>query len=125
MKAIDITLCVQAFNFFIAYLILRHYIFYPAACILQEQEDQDNGLQEKIAAALLEKEKIVTETRNRFLQIQNFLFNATPSFIKKYVFFDAKKQKAEENFCKAEPLSMQQRQKIKNVIIERFKKVIS
>lgn len=62
MNKIDFTLVVQAFNFLVAYFVLRHLLFKPAVAVVMQEREQEKGLlkaitSEQSALATYEQEK--------------------------------------------------------------------
>lgn len=78
MKAVDITLLIQVFNFFVAYTILRKYVFIPSIKILKEEEAQDHTLQKLINDSLEEKNKAEEQMELRSLAMKHLLQKAIP-----------------------------------------------
>lgn len=49
MMEINFTLVVQAFNFFIGYMILRYFLFKPVVPVIEEERAYEKGLHLKVA----------------------------------------------------------------------------
>lgn len=78
MKAVDITLLIQIFNFFIAYIVLRTYVFVPSVTILEKEEMQDHALQKLVEDSLEKKHKAEEEMKLRAIEIKSLLQRAMP-----------------------------------------------
>ncbi len=122
MKAVDITLIIQACNFFIAYYFLRTYIFSPAAHILQEQEDHDHQLQRAIDGALKKKDTARYQMKQRILQIKKLLLDRIPVAITTKLYDTSVQSKGAD--CEPKALSEKQSQTIKQMISDRITKVL-
>ena len=79
MKSVDVTLVIQAFNFFIAYAILRRYVFTPAAQILEKEEQLEQQLQSAIDESLRQKNISMVSMKQRLLEIKQLLQKSVPA----------------------------------------------
>lgn len=122
MKAVDVTLIIQACNFFIAYYFLRMYVFSPAAHILQEQEKCDHQLQKEIDGALKKRDTVSYQMKQRILQIKKLLLERIPVAVTTK-FYDRSAQ-SKSTVCDPKALSEKQSQKIKQMISDRITKVL-
>ncbi len=78
MKAVGVTLLVQGFNFFVAYALLRRFIFDPAATILEQQEAQSLQLQTTINQAFEQKKETKLLINQRLVAIKTTLQAQVP-----------------------------------------------
>lgn len=85
MKSPDITLCIQAIHFFIAYYMLRTYVFAPALKILNKEEQDDKKLQASIADATSANKEAEQHKQNRWLKMKELLHARVPD--RSYKFF--------------------------------------
>lgn len=121
MKSVDITLLIQVMNFFIAYYFLHRYVFVPSACILEDQELQDNHLQKLVQESLLQREQARLTMKQRMLQMKQTLQNSIPfvNYKTDSKFNNQFHGKAQERLV----LPEQERQKIKKIISEAVSEV--
>lgn len=82
MKAVDITLLFQAINFFIAYWILRSYVFYPAMKILNKEKSEEDLLKSSISKLRLENEKAVDHKLTLWSKIKLSLRKSAPKVLR-------------------------------------------
>lgn len=115
MNAPNITLIFQALHFFIAYLVLRRFVFAPALQILQKQESEKLLLQKEIQETADQKNKISQDIQSRWASMKTSLYTLIPSLsIKQFEmksFVDHKKVLEENN-----TLSDSQRKKVKETV---------
>jgi Tfp pilus assembly protein PilO len=45
---INFTLIIQALNFFVAYLVLRYFLFKPTVAVIEQERAEENGLKKAI-----------------------------------------------------------------------------
>lgn len=120
MKSVDVTLIIQACNFFVAYYFLRTYVFYPCSQILEEREQQEQKLQKSIEEARAKHDNAIDRMKNRLQEIKQLLLNRVPAQATSV--FDVKGQ-PQGVVPQPVALSDQQCQKIKQTISERISKV--
>ena len=92
MKSPDITLLLQATHFFIAYYVLRTYVFYPAMAILNKEEERDEKLQEKIRDALVKRKVSTGYMQERWAKIKQTLHAMIPNTSRKLISLRESKQ---------------------------------
>lgn len=80
MKAVDITLLFQATHFFIAYFVLKKFVFAPSLHILQQQEDQEKKMKQYIHDAVVVNNQAQEKKSDRWVVIKSSLFKLIPSF---------------------------------------------
>ena len=121
MKSVDVTLLIQACNFFIAYIILRKFVFEPACHILDQEEGQDKNLQASIDQASWQKNRTGASIKQRLLEIKQLLHTIIPSLD----FSSLLDQKTGHQSVAPEPmvLSKKECQKIQTIISEKVSKV--
>ncbi len=121
MKSVDITLLIQAFNFFIAYLVLRRYVFSPAAQILEAEELQEQQLQRAMNESLTQKNMSMASMKERLLQIKQSLQKSIPVITPEVLpgMFNQQQEMSQKQVV----LSDQQCQKIKKLISDNVSEV--
>lgn len=80
MVSINLTLLLQAGNFFIAYLFLRNYIFAPGIKILRERDRKKALLLKAIEDAELQKNQALHKKEKRWIAIKKSLHKLIPSY---------------------------------------------
>lgn len=60
---INLTLAVQAFNFFFAYVVLKRFLFAPAVAVLQKEETERESL-----LAAIEKREVANKRKEKQMQ---------------------------------------------------------
>ncbi|MBM17795.1 MAG: hypothetical protein CL947_01845 [Epsilonproteobacteria bacterium] len=116
MNAPNITLLIQAFNFFIAYTILRAYIFAPALQILNQQESEKKKLEKAISATMLKKESLLMHVQERWVSIKKALCELMPSLGMKSLVINSTMHQKELLQNQQIDLSDEKRQKLKRMI---------
>ena len=118
MKSVDITILIQAFNFFVAYWFLHRYVFMPAAQILEVEELQDEKLQKSLKVALNQREVLAKKVTLSMIQIKQNLQSKIPFVATTVV------HSLENNIKKDMPaLSDRERESIKKDIVDTISKV--
>ena len=79
----NLTLVVQIFNFFIAYWLLRKYIFEPALHIIIAQDTRIEGLNKKIDVAYVQQQQILVQQKTQWSFIKSSLLKLIPNLSKK------------------------------------------
>lgn len=118
MKAVDITLIIQAINFFIAYWFLKTYVFYPAMKIITKEESQEKDLRKAIDVARSEKEQIELTKKSRWDQIKESLHRLIPSMVVKLFSRPSSIDQKQILSKDSVKFSKQQREKIKKVLTD-------
>lgn len=79
MKLPDITLFFQMAHFLVAYWALRKFIFAPALEIIQDQEQKNKALSDKVHSARVDLQSNVEQQQHRWSFIRQSLIQMTPS----------------------------------------------
>lgn len=76
---INFTLCVQAFNFLIAYFILRIFLFKPAVVVIDQERTRERGLQEIIKQGVQINQFLLKQNQEQWQIYQKEFFVRTPN----------------------------------------------
>lgn len=75
---INFTLIVQAFNFFVAYLILRLFLFKPAVAVIEQERIEENGVRVSIHQGARLNAELLSENKMQWQINQKEFFAHTP-----------------------------------------------
>jgi len=114
MKLPDITLIFQMVHFFIAYMILRRFIFAPSLLILEENEEKNQRYNQKIHEARTQFNNTVAQQHQRWHFIKQSLMDMSPVVGIKKCFTGFKVSSAVE--VKKTKLTSQEQQDLKKVL---------
>ncbi len=78
---INATLIVQAFHFFVAYLLFRTLFFRPAVKAIQEEQQEKDGLKSVLAEREVALEKKSEEKKRAWQKAQEQFAQATPPVV--------------------------------------------
>ena len=82
---INATMLVQAFNFFIAYLLLRTLLFKPAIKAIQEEQREEEHLKTLIKEREEKLQDIEEQKKQAWQEAQEEFSNATPEVKPEYI----------------------------------------
>jgi len=75
---INITIFIQAFNFFIAYLLFKHLFFKPTIVYLQNKKMAQNNIKEGITNQQLLLEKKIEKKKDEWKKCQTYFRKNSP-----------------------------------------------
>jgi len=76
----NVTLFFQIGNFYVAYFVLRKYMFAPALKILVAEQSRIDGLNKKIDVIAAQQQQLLTQQKTRWNLMKESLRKKIPSF---------------------------------------------
>lgn len=76
---INFTLIIQALNFFIAYLILRYFLFKPTVNVIEQERAEENGLKEIIKQGVETNSALTDQNKLQWQIYQKEFFVRLPN----------------------------------------------